>query len=234
MRIAASVAIAVLLSLQPSANLHAQLFGDAPAPGQDFGSARLNLGLLSPLSTFTDPSFGESSFASAPTIGASVLVWPWQGNLGIGAQLFRSKTDGENETSEFAPIAVNDPVQWFLSAELAYRFLSVVDSGFPYLSAGVGLKQYNWATYGPHRETRNVTWGFGGGFEVRPAAIGPLGLTVDVRSIHSSFIAFGIDGGNWEKGDWEPNAPGLGKYGGIVDGQANHDLFITAGLTFPF
>ncbi len=212
---------------------HAQVLRPAPAPGEDWGTVKLDLGMLAPLSTFTDDQFGESSFNSAGAFGASALFWPWQGRLGVGAKLIRSHTEGHNAEHEFAPIAVNDPVQWLFTGEVAVRHL-MERAGmdlFPYVAVGLGLKQYNWKR-SVHDEDRFFLWSVGGGVELRPAALGPFGVTLDLRSYHSEFIGFGIDDGTWEPGT--EARPGIGFYGGVVGGQSNHDLLFTAGLSVPF
>jgi hypothetical protein len=186
--------------------------------------------LLRPLSTFHDDTYGESSFASGAAVGVSVLTFPLQGRLGFGAQLYRSRTDGQNEQNEFAPLAMNDPVQWVFTADVVLR--QVMDFGYPYIAGGVGLKQYNWAT-SRHKEDRFFVWNLAAGFEYRAQALGPFGLNAELRHYRSSFIGFGIDGGNWRPGD-ELARPGVGFYGGVVDGQPNNDLLFTLGLSVPF
>jgi len=229
-----SFAVAMLLVIHPGSELNGQLLRDAPLPGQDFGSARLHLGMLAPLTTFTDDMYGESSFESGFAVGASVLVWPFQGRLGLGANLMRSSTEGTNSQYEFAPIALNDPVQWLFTGDVVVRHLMDNFSGFPYVSAGVGLKQYNWAV-SIHSEDRFFLWNLAAGLELRPSALGPFALSAEVRSYHSKFIGFGIDDGTWEPGtNANPAWPGIGFYGGVVGGQSNHDLLFTTAITMPF
>jgi hypothetical protein len=222
-------ALALLAALTCTLEASAQ-FRPAPLPGNDWGTARINVGLFRPLSTFHDDTYGESRFESGAAIGASVLAFPWQGRLGFGAQLFRSRTDGSNEQHEFAPLAVNDPVQWVFTADVVLR--QVMDAGYPYVSAGAGLKQYNWAT-SRHREDRFFVWNLAAGYELRANALGSFGLNAELRYYRSSFIGFGIDGGNWRPGD-QLARPGVGFYGGVVDGQPTSDLLLTLGLSVPF
>lgn len=221
-------AFAFLLTLLSGSELRAQ-WRPAPRPGEDWVSARVHFGMLAPTSTFTDPSFGESSFQSGAALGLSVMTWPWQGRLGFGAQVFRSQTDGYNAEHELAPLALNDPVQWIFTTDVSLRH--PMESGFPYVSAGVGLKQYNWAV-SRHKEDRFFVWNLAAGFEYRPRVLGPFGLAAELRSYHSKFKGFGIDDGNWRPGT--EARPGIGFYGGVVGGQANHDLLFSAGLSVPF
>lgn len=204
-------------------------FRDAPSPGQDWGTARIHFGLFSPLSTLEDDTFGRSSFDRGTALGVSVMTFPFQGRLGFGAQLFRSRTDGQNEQYEFAPIAVNDPVQWVFTSDVVLRHL--MDRGYPYLAVGAGLKQYNWAV-SRHKEDRFFAWNVAAGLEYRAPFLRSFGVAAEVRSLHSKFIGFGIDGGNWRTG--REARPGQGFYGGVVDGQPNHDLLFTLGLSIPF
>ncbi len=207
------------------------LSAQSPTIGQDFGSVRINGGVLAPTSTFNDEMYGESSFATGPALGVSVLVWPWQGRLGFGANLVRSSTDGEAEV-ELAPMALNDPTQWHFTTGLAYRL--PYDTWYPYVAAGVGMKQYNWKM-SRHKEDRFFVWDVAAGAEFRPDILGRFGFSTEVRSYHSKLIAFGIDDGTWKPGTQaNPAWPGIGFYGGVVGGQRNHDLLITAAFTMPF
>ena len=212
----AAVALLVLLSSQASAQT---------LPGNDYGSLSVHVGLFSPQTTYTDRSYGESSFASGLATGASVSTWPTQGRWGFRFQLVRSETDGQNAQYELAPIAVNDPTQWIVSSEFQYRipmdFGSV--AGFPYMSAGVGAKQYNWKV-SVHQEDRFFLWTAGAGFDLRHRLLGPFALTAEARGYFSKFRAFGIDDGTWEE-DF---------YGGKVGGVATRDLMFTTGFSMVF
>jgi hypothetical protein len=223
------VALALLTTLSAAFEASAQL-RPAPRPGNDWGTARVGLGVLAPLSTFHDDTFGESRFESGAAVGVSVLSFPFQGRLGFGAQLYRSRTDGTNAQHELAPLAVNDPVQWVFTADVVLRHM--MGSGYPYVAGGAGLKQYNWAT-SRHKEDRFFVWNVAAGFDYRAQALGPFGLNAELRHYRSSFVGFGIDGGNWRPGEREA-IPGVGFYGGVVDGQPNNDLLFTLGLSVPF
>lgn len=217
---AATFAAVVLLAVSSTVRASAQTL-----PGSDYGSLTVHLGLFSPQTTYTDASFGESSFASALATGFSASTWPTQGRWGIRVQLVRSKTDGQNAQFPFAPIAVNDPTQWILSGDFQYRFPMDFGSvaGFPYLSAGVGAKQYNWAV-SVHQEARSFLWTAAGGFDLRHRFLGPLALTAEARAYFSKFKSFGIDDGTWE--------PGF--YGGDVGGVATRDFMFSTGLSVVF
>jgi hypothetical protein len=223
-------AVFALLTIISSAVDASAQFRPAPRPGNDWGTARVGLGVFAPLTTFHDDTYGESRFESGAAIGVSVLTFPFQGRLGFGAQLYRSRTNGANDQYEFAPLAVNDPVQWIFTADVALR--QMMDSGYPYVSVGGGLKQYNWAV-SRHKEDRFFVWNVAAGYELRADALGSFGLNAELRYYRSSFIGFGIDGGNWRPGDREA-IPGVGFYGGEVDGQASTDLLFTLGLSVPF
>jgi hypothetical protein len=194
-------------------------------PGSDHGSFTVHVGLFSPTTTYRDASFGESSLQSALATGGSVTTWPTAGNWGIRAQVIRSKTEGYNAQHEFAPLAVNDPTQWLVTAEAVVRkpMTSGSVSWFPYLSAGVGGKQYNWAV-AVHSEDRFFLWTLATGFDVRHRLLGPLAFTGEARGYFSEFHGFGIDDGTWE--------PGF--YGGKVGGVATRDLMFTTGFSLVF
>jgi hypothetical protein len=219
MRAATFAAVAVLV-LHPGAEASAQVL-----PGNDHGSLTVHLGLFAPQTSYDDPTGGESSFASGMATGASVSTWPTQGRWGFRLQLIRSKTDGQNTQFEFAPMALNDPTQWLVSGELQLRqpmdFGNVASS--PYLSAGVGAKQYNWTT-SVHQEDRFFLWTAAAGFDVRHRLLGPFALTAEARGYFSKFHGFGINDGTWE--------PGF--YGGKVGGVATRDLMFTTGFAMVF
>jgi hypothetical protein len=185
----------------------------------------VHVGLLSPQTKYHDTSFGESWFESGLALSASAVAWPTESWWGIRAQLVRSKTNGMYATFPLAPIAVNDPTQWILTGELIAR--KSVDFGtlvaIPYVSAGVGGKQYNWAV-SVHQEDRGMIWTVGLGTEARHRLLGPFALSVDGRAYFSKFKSFGIDDGTWE--------PGF--YGGKVGGVATRDFMISTGLSYVF
>jgi hypothetical protein len=215
-----NVCLTVGLLLAASAPLSAQVL-----PGNDWGAVTVHAGLLSPQTKYQDASFGESWFESGFAVSASAVVWPTQGRLGIRTQLVRSRTDGANASFPLAPIAVNDPVQWIVTGEGVFRLPVDFGSlaGFPYLSAGVGLKQYNWAT-SVHQEDRSFLWTVGLGADARHRLLGPFALNVEGRAYFSKFKSFGIDDGTWE--------PGF--YGGTVGGVATRDFLLSTGLSFVF
>src|SRR5690606_27506513 len=134
-------------------------------------------------------------FDNGLAIGVTAAAWPsWplDGKLGLRASLIRSEVDGQNETSEFAPMALNDPTVWTFTGEVAARL--PMGSGFPYLSFGVGVRHYTWAV-SVHEVSQFFTWTGALGYELRPAALGPIGLSVELRGYRSDFRAFGIDDG---------------------------------------
>jgi hypothetical protein len=194
-------------------------------PGDDYGSLAVHFGLFSPTTTYTDQTYGESSFKSGMATGVSVTTWPTSGNWGFRFELVRTETDGHNAQFEFAPIAVNDPTQWLISGEFALRrpmsFGSVSSS--PYISGGVGAKQYNWKV-SVHQEDRFFLLTAGAGLDFRHRLLGPFALTAEARGYFSKFAAFGIDDGTWE--------PGF--YGGSVGGQSTRDLMFTTGFSLVF
>jgi hypothetical protein len=213
--------VTVLLVAVSSDRLSSQVL-----PGNDFGTFSLHAGVLAPLTTFEDPSFGESKLESGFALGASITTWPTRGRWGFRAQLIRSRTDGTNAQYEFAPLAVNDPTQWIVTGEFALRQPMDLGAlaGFPYVSAGVGAKQYNW-TDAVHQEDRFLAWTFALGAELRHSALGPFALSLEARNYFSKFKAFGIE----DADSWEP-----GFYGGNIDGVNNHDLLFTTALGWVF
>jgi hypothetical protein len=218
------IRVCLTLAILSSALLRAPV-GAQVLPGNDVGSVGVQVGLLAPQTKYTDASFGQSWFESGFAVSATATVWPTRGNWGFRAQLTRSRTDGTNASFPLAPIAVNDPTQFLLTGEFAIRrpvdFGSLV--GVPYLSAGVGAKQYNWAV-SVHQEDRSFLWTVGLGTEVRHGLLGPFALTLDGRAYFSKFKSFGIDDGTWE--------PGF--YGGTVGGVATRDFLFSSGLSFVF
>jgi len=44
--------------------------------------------------------YGQGIFQRGAAIGASVMVWPFQGRLGVGARLVRSQTDGSRSVMQ--------------------------------------------------------------------------------------------------------------------------------------
>jgi hypothetical protein len=217
---AATFAAVVLSAVSYSVPAGAQVL-----PGNDYGSLAVHVGLFSPQTTYNDVMFGESSFASGMATGVSVSTWPTQGNWGFRFQLIRSKTDGQNDQFQFAPIAVNDPTQWLISSEFQLRrpmdFGSLASS--PYVSGGVGAKQYNWAV-SVHQEDRFFLWTVGAGLDLRHRLLGPFALTAEARGYFSKFRAFGIDDGTHEE-DF---------YGGRVGGVPTRDLMFTTGFSMVF
>jgi hypothetical protein len=217
-----SLGAALLIAATAGAELHAQ----AAAPGHDIASVGLKLGLLSPRTTFDDASFGESSFSEGLAYGVAVNTWPMLGRrVGIRGQLVRSETAGENSTSDFAPIAINDPTVYLYTLELAVRQPVELGSltGVPYLAAGYGGKQYTWAV-SQHKTSRFGAWTAAGGLELRPTALGAFGVSTELRAYGSEFRAFGIDDGTWEDGF----------YGGKVGGVDNLDLLLSTGISVHF
>jgi hypothetical protein len=194
-------------------------------PGSDHGSVTVHLGLFSPLTTYTDASFGESSLQSGIATGGSVTSWPTGGKWGFRAQIVRTTTEGQNAQYELAPLVVNDPEQWLVTAEAVVR--KPMESGsvawFPYVSAGVGGKQYNWAV-AVHSEDRFFLWTLAAGFDVRHRVLGPFAFTGEARGYFSEFVGFGIDDGTWE--------PGF--YGGKSGGVPTRDLMISTGFSLVF
>ena len=219
-RIALCLTIAALTA-HGSSQLQGQIL-----PLNDWGSFGVVGGVLAPQTTFADPSGGESKLESGFALGATATVWPTRGRLGIKAQVVRSETDGTNTIVPLAALAVNDPVQWIVTGEAIVRqpvdFGAVV--GFPYLSVGVGGKQYNWAV-SVHQEDRFFLWTAALGAEARPSLLGRLALNFEARTFLSKFRAFGIE----DTESWEP-----GFYGGNVDGVNNFDLLFSTGLFFVF
>lgn len=209
-----------VLTLGGAHEAAAQFF-DGPPAGQEIASIHLKTGLLAPMTTFQDEDFGETSYANGLAFGAGVSVWPaFDRKLGVKVNLIRSKTDGVADT-EWAPIVVNSPTVWIFSTEAAFRL--PMGNGYPYISAGYGLKQYTWvtATYQGDRDgalTGSV------GYELRPAALGGLGINLELRGYRTEYRAFGVNDGTWEDD----------VMGGKVGGVSNLDLLFTTGISLHF
>lgn len=213
---------ALLLGLGWVPAAEAQLFGGGPAHGNEIASFNFKLGLLAPQTSFDDPVGGTSSFDSGLAIGAGFSTWPmFNRRLGIRGGIVRSQTDGQNSTSDLAPIAVNDPNVYLYTLEAAFRM--PMGSGFPYVSAGYGGKHYTWAA-SAHKVSRFSAFTAAAGYEMRPHALGPFGLNLELRGYQSNFRAFGIDDGTFEDGP----------LGGNIGGVKNLDLLVTAGFGFYF
>lgn len=230
-RVAFKGALALLLAIGSASELSAQL-GNAAAVGDDWGSLGVNLGLFAPMTTFEDDQFGESSFENGGAIAVTGTAWPLYGRrLGVKVGIVRSETEGYNETSEFAPLPANDPTQWLLTAEAVGRI--PMASGFPYVSLGAGMKQYNWAN-AVHDEDRFLAITGSLGYEFRPRQIGPVGFNAELRGYYSKFRGFGIDDGTWEVGTPAIEGQDIGFYGGKVGGVNNFDVLFSTGLSLYF
>ncbi|MEX2570736.1 MAG: hypothetical protein WD737_05475 [Gemmatimonadota bacterium] len=234
MKIAVKGALALFLTIGATSELRAQV-----AIGDDWGSAGARIGYFAPISTFEDRQFGgENSFGNAFAIGATASVWPmFDHRVGFRAEIVRSATDGKNSQTEFAPIALNDPVQWLYSLELLAR--QPMGTIAPYVGVGAGFKQYNWAV-SLHDEDRSFLWSVAGGLEVRPG-VGPFGLTVDLRSYQSKFQGFGVNDGDWSPGGPDniarPTPEGMtdiGFFGGETGGLSNMDLMLSTSISYTF
>jgi len=224
-RVIVTAVAAVGIAASWATTLSAQL-PSGPAPGNEIASVDVKLGMLSPQTTFTDESFGESSFDNGLAVGFSAAAWPLlDRRVGIKGQVVRSKTEGTNSISEFAPIAINDPTVYLYTLEVAIRHPMEMGSlsGFPYLSLGYGGKHYTWAV-SQHREDKFIAWTGAAGYELRLTAMGAFGLTAELRGYQSNFRAFGIDDGTWE----------FGHYGGNVGGVKNVDLLFSTGVSLYF
>jgi hypothetical protein len=209
------------------------------AARDEWATFAIDLGMFSPRTTFRDDMFGESNFESNPAIGVSAAAWPHQ-NVGVRLKVIRSETDGVNEANVYAPLAVQDPTQWSFSAEVTARYLLDVGtlSVRPYLGLGAGMRHYTWKA-ARHDESKFFTWTAAGGADIRPAALGPFGLNVELRGYRSQFNAFGVHGGNWRPGT--PARPvaddvgtDIGFYGGVVDKLWSHDLMLTVGVSYSY
>lgn len=227
-----TVAIALLLTASSVTGVSAQ-------EGREWATFGVDFGMFSPMTTFEEPSFGNSSFESAMALGFSVTAWPHE-RFGVRGKISRSRTNATNENSEFSALAVQDPTQWSFTGEVTARhMLEMSDIGVnPYVALGVGMRHYTWHA-ARHDESKFFTWTAAAGADVRPEALGPFGITVEVRGYRSQFNAFGIHGGNWRPGTAarevdDAIGTDIGFYGGEVDVLWNHDVQLAVGLTFSF
>jgi hypothetical protein len=216
---------------------------DANAQGaldrEEWATFGVEFGRFAPRTTFQDATFGESSFRAASAIGFSAAAWPHR-RVGLRFKVARSQTDGTNESSEYAPIAVQDPTQWSFTGEITGRHglemgtLSVL----PYIALGAGMRHYTWQA-ARHNESKFFTWTAAGGADIRPSALGPFGISVEVRGYRSVFNVFGINGGNWRPGTAarpvdDDVGTDIGFYGGVVDSVWSHDFMFTIGLSYSY
>ena len=230
-----TAAVAILLAVPSAREAEAQQDAD----GREWVTFALDFGLFSPMTTFQDNMFGESSFESAMALGFSVTAWPHE-RFGFRAKMSRSSTNGTNETSEFAPLAVQDPTQWSFTGEATARH-SLEMGGMavrPYVALGAGMRHYTWEA-ARHDESKFFTWTAAAGANIRPASLGPFGITAEVRGYRSQFNNFGINGGNWRPGT--PARPvdddigtDIGFYGGVVDKLWSNDLMLTVGISYSY
>lgn len=194
----------------------------------------VDFGAFSPMTTFEDEMFGESGFETGAAIGVSAAAWITE-RIGVRAKVLATRTDGTNETSDLAPIAVNDPNQWSFTAEATARqpFESASFSVYPYIALGAGMRHYTWAAA---RRNEDKFFALTGalGAELRPAALGPFGIVGEIRGYRSQFRAFGIHGGNWRPGTRAREGTDIGFYGGVVDKLWSHDLLFTVGLSYNY
>ena len=210
----------IAYSLGAAAEASAQ-FIEGPPVGDEIASVHLLAGLFSPMTTFDDEDFGETSYSSGFAIGASVTAWPAFGNrVGIRTSLVRTSTDGEADY-EFAPIVVNSPTVWVLASEVIGRM--PMGNGYPYASLGYGIKQYTWVN-ATMKSDRDGAFTGSVGYELRPASLGGLGVNLELRGYRTKYRAFGVSDGTWEFDDM----------GGKVGGVPNLDLMFTTGLSLHF
>lgn len=203
-----------------------------------WASLGIEFGAFSPQTTFQEPSFGETSFDTGAAIGFSATAWPHHA-VGLRLKVVRSTTNGTNATSEFAPLAVQDPNQWSFTGEVTARRQLREDQSLrvaPYVALGVGMRHYSWEA-ARHDESKFFTWTAAGGADLRHTSLGPVGITLELRGYRSQFEGFGVNGGNWRPGTAAREVEGgqdIGFYGGEVDKVWSHDLMFAVGLAYWF
>ncbi|MQA92651.1 MAG: outer membrane beta-barrel protein [Gemmatimonas sp.] len=189
--------VGLLLAAAP-ANLEGQLW-QAGAPGEDLGSIRLHLGVLQPLTDYSD----GSSLETGPSFGLGATLWPLR-HFGLMADVMRSKNNAA-VGSDFSALDGQDPTVWLYSLRAAIRY-PILQGNLglsPYIAGGPTAKSYRWELYTPQqgglfgrpygggRDT-SFGWNVGGGVEVRLGPSGNFGFIADVRSIRSEFDWFGL------------------------------------------
>jgi len=224
---------AVLVAMATAPGISAQLSA-GPSVGDEVASFAIHFGMLAPVTKFDDPTGGQSSLESGASFGASALAWPYE-RIGVRVKVMRSSNSGTNDQFPYAPLAVQEATQWFLTGEVVVRqpFDTGTFSGFPYLSAGVGGKQYFWSA-ALHDEERYFAFTGAGGIDLRHASLGRFGLNAEVRAYRSNFNSFGINGGNWRVGTPANPLEPVGFYGGVTDDVTNWDVLFTTGISMSF
>ncbi|MEX1258715.1 MAG: hypothetical protein WEG36_13960 [Gemmatimonadota bacterium] len=227
----AGAALLATTAFAPGAS--AQL-GSGPGAGDEIVNFAIHFGMLAPVTKFDDPTGGQSSLESGAAFGASATVWPYE-RIGLRAKVMRSSNSGTNDEFPFAALAVQEATQWMLTGEVVARqtFDTGSFSGFPYIAAGVGGKQYYWSN-ALHDEERYFVVTGAGGVEVRHASLGRFGFNAEVRAYRSNFNSFGINGGNWRVGTPANPIEPVGFYGGVTDDVTNWDVMFTTGVSMTF
>jgi opacity protein-like surface antigen len=226
MKSALALAGAVVLSLLHVQQLTSQLT-QARLPGSgDIATIAIHYGAVDPQTTFDD----GSSFLRGSTLGLSATAWAFR-HLGFRGNVYKSHNDGHNPQNPTAAIAVQDPDIWLYSGEVVLRYPINTDalSVSPYVGAGFGGKTYDWQV----KTVGNVwrAWTQSVGVDLRPAAMGRVGLITEVRHYRSDFKAFGYEVYYWHEAAI-----------GMVEDQKSHwgestthsDLVLTAGFSVNF
>lgn len=231
-----SVAVAFLLAIPSGSDLNAQGAGDRG----ELATFGVDFGAFSPMTTFEDEMYGESSFETGASIGAYAAAWPHD-RFGLKFKVVRSQTDGANESFEFAPLAVQDPTQWSFTGEVMARTSELGGGSLsftPYVGVGAGMRHYTWE-HARHNESKFFALTAAGGADIRPAALGAFGVTAEVRAYRSHFNRFGINGGNWRPGTPARPVPDevgtdIGFYGGEVDKVWSNDFLFSVGVAYHY
>lgn len=198
MRVLLLAAFGYLLTMALPASLSGQLW-QAGAPGEEIGAIRIHLGILQPLTDYSD----GSSLESGASVGIGGALWPVR-HFGLLADVFRSKNDATTGTS-FSALEGQDPTVWLYSLQAAVRYPFVADrfGVSPYIAAGPVAKSYRWELYTPQMgglfgrpygggRSTSFGWSYGGGLDIRLGRSGIVGVVADVRSIQSEFDWFGL------------------------------------------
>jgi hypothetical protein len=189
---------------------------------EERGAIYLKGGLISPMTTFQDEDFGETSYSNGAVYGLGGTLWPALGGKGgLIFNVLRGKTDGQAD-DPMAPIVINSPTIYLATAEAAFRL--PMSAGYPYISLGYGMKQYTWVNV-PKQNMRDGALTGSIGYELRTSSLGMWGVNFELRGYRTNYRAFGVNSGETDIN---------GAMGGTIDGVSYTDLMFTTGVSLNF
>jgi len=220
------VLLALVWGVAASVQGAAAQWWDAKPLGEDLGSVGIQLGMMSPTTTFSD----GSSFDSGIAVGLSGSLWPTR-YVGARTRIVRSQHSGQHG-EVFSPVGAEDPTIWLYNLELAVRYPMQANSfgWFPYVGLGMGGKAFQFST---GRRGANA-WGrvMSGGVELRPANssgfLGISGVDIGVQQYKNTY-AFMPNKMVRPDGQHREH-----EFLGIPGGNDQSDLVVSVGFTLNF